>query len=306
MEDRIKIYLGNVYEHSFTVNLNDPSTEIFRPFVYCFNEFRNRPFPLTKTTYYHDLTRFIFPYPNLYDSTFLFYPHDRVEPFPVPTFVKSRPINDPGNSILLNMNYLRHFKEVFEIKNLDMAYCEKRDLLVWRGGCTGYGFGNNIPKRAVSRQRLIEMFPLTTQHIDIGLSHFDKTKYKDFLNYEKPRLTIAEQLEAKFILSIEGNDVATNLKWILYSNSVPVCPPFTIQSWILEDQLVPFQHYIPVRADFSDLEEKIEWGIDHPELCSEIAKNGKEYIRPFLDLESEEKIRKEILSRYSENVTVIK
>ena len=35
-------------------------------------------------------------------------------------------------------------------------------------------------------------------------------------------LTIREHLDYKFIMALEGNDVASNLKWVMSSNSIAV------------------------------------------------------------------------------------
>jgi len=43
----------------------------------------------------------------------------------------------------------------------------------------------------------------------------------------------------KYILSIEGNDVASGLKWQLYSNSVVFMRKPKIVSWAMEDKLIP-------------------------------------------------------------------
>jgi hypothetical protein len=118
-------------------------------------------------------------------------------------------------------------------------------------------------------------------------------------------MKMKDLLQNKFILSVEGNDVATNLKWILYSNSVAFCPPFTINSWIIEENLQPWQHYIPIRHDFSDLPDKVEWAINHPEKCKNISKHGKEYMEQFLDIEKEKIVLDTILEEYSKNVKIM-
>lgn len=304
MEERLRHYIGNLCPIS--IQLKDLEKQNPKPYIFSYDKFKGKRFPLDQTTYFHDLTRFIHPYSELHSSTFLLYPHDRVEPFDIPIFVKSRPISNPGSSILLNMNYSRHFKTVFDVNESDIPFEEKKNMVIWRGGCTGYGFGNSIPVRPISRQTLVETyFDSPSQNLDIGLSQFDRKKYSEFIPFEKPSLTLKEQLQHKFILSVEGNDVATNLKWILYSNSIPVCPSFFIQSWILEDQLIPYVHYLPVHNDFSDLEEKVEWALGHPEVCKQIVSNGKKYITPFLDVCSEEKIRYKMLKQYSEKVKFV-
>ena len=70
--------------------------------------------------------------------------------------------------------------------------------------------------------------------------------------YLKKILTIREQLKYKYILSIEGNDVSSGLKWQLYSNSVVFMRKPKIVSWAMEDKLEPYVHYIPIKDDFSE------------------------------------------------------
>ncbi|GIR91542.1 MAG: hypothetical protein CM15mP92_0060 [Halieaceae bacterium] len=66
-------------------------------------------------------------------------------------------------------------------------------------------------------------------------------------------------LKHKFILCIEGNDVASNLKWVMSSNSVAVMPKPKYESWFMEGKLIPNYHYILIKDDYSDLEEKLNY-----------------------------------------------
>ena len=75
--------------------------------------------------------------------------------------------------------------------------------------------------------------------------------------WTKPRLNISEQLQYKFILSIEGNDVASNLKWIMSSNSLAVMPKPKFESWFMEGLLIPDYHFVEIKRDYSDLEENL-------------------------------------------------
>lgn len=311
VQGRIRQYLGQERNHPIVVKYSTlPDDE--KPILYCYRDYMKKTFPSKKTTYYQDMTRAIHYSPHLYKTTFLFYPHDRVEGFSVPTLVKSRPIYDYNQSILFNLNYLRHFADVYKVEDFDVPYEEKKDVLVWRGSDTGYGFGNNIPYRPVSRQTLVETFyDHPSLGLDIGLSSVSVNKNNDgvdenlFQKYIKPKMKMRDLLRYKFILSVEGNDVATNMKWILYSNSVAFCPPFTINSWILEENLQPWQHYVPVRHDFQDLPDKVEWAINHPEQCKTISIGARQYMEQFLDIQTEKLIAQQILEEYSKNVKVM-
>lgn len=310
VQQRIHQYLGSGINQPIVIKYNSlPEEE--RPLRYCYNDYLGKSFPLDKkTTYYQDMTRSLHYLPSLYKTTFLFYPHDRVEGFSVPTLVKSRPIYDYKQSILFNLNYLRHFSDLYKVDEIDIPYEEKKNVLIWRGSDTGYGFGNKIPYRPVSRQTLVELYSNSVnENIDIGLSSVSVNKNvneeTNYQQYIKPKMKLKDLIEYKFILSVEGNDVATNLKWILYSNSVAFCPPFTINSWILEENLQPYEHYIPIHYEFHDLSEKVEWAINHPDKCKKISKQAKEYILQFMDMEKEKFILDTILEEYARNVKIM-
>ena len=56
-------------------------------------------------------------------------------------------------------------------------------------------------------------------------------------------------------MSLEGIDVATNLKWIMSSNSLCFSPKLRYETWFMEGKLVPGVHFVEVRDDFDDLAE---------------------------------------------------
>lgn len=49
------------------------------------------------------------------------------------------------------------------------------------------------------------------------------------------------------------------LKWQLASNSVVFMTRPSVVSFLMEDLLVPYVHYIPLQDDFSDLEDMVRW-----------------------------------------------
>jgi len=308
VESRLRMYMGPLYDRHVLVSLNDIRKE--GAIEYRYDAFRGHKFPDDRKSYYHDLTRYLHAHPALHRTTYLFYPHDRVEGFSIPTLVKSRSLIDSQMSVLCNLNTIRHFMPLYDVRRHDVPFDKKQNKLVWRGADTGPGFGNNIPHRECSRETLVREYTHSTNpNIDIGLTKINSNQYTDQSEYEaflRPPMDMKELLRYRFLLSVEGNDVASNLKWILTSNSVPFCPPFTIQSWILEDQLIPWTHYIPVRADFADMEERIEWAIHHPDACRRIAEAGQEYMNPFLDIREEDRIMTELLRRYAQNVRIQK
>jgi hypothetical protein len=207
-------------------------------------------------------------------------------------------------SILFRLNTIRHFekmKTVVSNTHAELPFRQKKNCLVWRGAPTGFGFGNNIPHRTVSRQTLVEKyFSYPDVLIDVGLvlkpNHFPR--YAKFSQYSKNELSLKEMLQYKYILSVEGNDVATNLKWVMCSQSLVVAPRPQIESWFMESQLQPFVHYLPLKDDFSDLEQQIEWAQKNPLRCEEIIRHANAYARSFLDEKKQKHQLVQVLSEY--------
>ena len=123
--------------------------------------------------------------------------------------------------------------------------------------------------------------------------------------YFKNPMEMIELLQYKYLISVEGNEVASGLKWMLYSNSVVLMPKPRNFSWIMEDKLIPYFHYIPLKDDFSDLEEKYSWCLTNNKKCEYISKNATNYMKQFLDIEKEKEIEREVIRIYNKNIKII-
>ena len=118
-------------------------------------------------------------------------------------------------------------------------------------------------------------------------------------------MSYQEQLKSKFIISIEGNDVASNLKWLLLSKSVVLMPIPKICSWFMEDHLQPFIHFVPLKDDFTDLEEKYNWCLNNLDDCEKISQNATKYIQQFMDEKKEKEITIKVIEKYLEKINII-
>ncbi|ENU5547690.1 TPA: hypothetical protein ACIK0Z_000605 [Campylobacter jejuni] len=74
---------------------------------------------------------------------------------------------------------------------------------------------------------------------------------------EKNFLNKKEQMKYKFIISLEGNDVASNLKWAMNSNSLVLAPKITCETWFMEGTLKPNYHFALI--DNENLSAVIEY-----------------------------------------------
>ncbi|WP_167620250.1 glycosyl transferase family 90 [Paracoccus ravus] len=241
-------------------------------------------------------------------SHFCVYPDDLRIELPVPVITKSRKISDFSQCVLLPLNYNRHWGDISLVEDLDIPFSQKDDKLIWRGATTGK-FLPQGDEPYSSRAYVYKVKP-KNENIDIG---FNQTVQfpQDWPVLEllkgrlKPPIKMGEQLRSKYLLSLEGNDVATGLKWMLYSNSVVIMPPPVCESWACESFLVPFEHYVPVAYDLSDLNEVYEWCVSHPRECESIASNGREFIKRFLDPQLEGEIAREVATAYLDTVCLI-
>ena len=196
-----------------------------------------------------------------------------------PSIVKSRPINGNNlNSVILNLDKLRHFTFTNDKKD----FRKKKNMLVSRNNAT-----------QVHRLKFLEMY------INHPLCNIGKiNKNGDHQNLLKEIMTIEEQLDYKFILCIEGHDVASNLKWVMSSNSLAVMPVPKYETWYMEGTLIPNYHYMLIKDDYSDLEERMEYYINHADEALEIIRNAHLYIEQFKIKQREDLISLLVLEKY--------
>lgn len=213
----------------------------------------------------------------------LFRPGDITDLQPYPTIVKSRPITENNeNSVLLKLNKIRHFIFVKDKTRFE----DKLPKILFRGAAHGKPI----------RQKFIEMY-VNNPMCDV------KDTAKDSINpinWQSKPISIKEQLKYRYIMAIEGNDVASNLKWIMSSNSIAVMPRPKYETWFMEGTLIPNYHYIEIKDDFSDLIERVNFYEQNPGLAKNIIKNANEYVKQFKDKKREKLLGILVMKKYFE------
>lgn len=201
-----------------------------------------------------------------------------------PTIVKSRPIEgDNANSILLKLNKVRHFIFV----NDKIPFEEKEDLIIFRGDANGK------PAR-------IRFFEKWFGHPKCSI--IDTAKHsKNPEEWKGEKMSIEEHLKYRYIMALEGVDVATNLKWVMSSNSIAVMPRPTYETWFMEGKLIPNYHYIEIKPDYSDLMERIEYYNNHIDEAKAIIKNANEYAKQFRNKKREKLLQLLVMEKYFKN-----
>lgn len=221
------------------------------------------------STYFFDAYEYIRFFPKLFK--WAYNPGDVFYLFPVPEITKSRPIafdDSNRNNILLNLDKVRHFTWIYD----PFKWEEKECRILFRGDT------RNKPRRI----RFLEMWkehPLC----DIASGG---------------NMSIYEHLRYKYIMSLEGNDVASNLKWVMSSNSIAVMPRPTCETWYMEGKLIPNYHYIEIANDYHDLIDQIRYYEAHPEKAKTIVKHAHEWVEQFKNNKREKLISLMVLDKY--------
>ena len=236
--------------------------------------------PMTgQSSYYHDAME-IARYFNS-ELRWILVPGDTIHVPSLPSIVKSRPlVEDNQNSVVLKLDKNRHFLFVRD----RMPWRQKRDMALFRGDLGFYK-----PNRDVFMNRWMG-------HPMVDAASTNRSD--EHPEWQGQKLTIGEHLDYKFIMSLEGNDVASNLKWVMSSNSIAVTPRLRRETWFMEGTLVPDYHYIEVKEDFSDLEQRLRYYIEHPEEAEAIVRHAHAYVDQFRDLKRERLISLLVLDKY--------
>ena len=229
--------------------------------------------------YFFDFKEFLHYFTK--DTAFCYQFGDDTHINPYPTLFKARPISDNNqNSILFKLNKNRHFKWVDD----PTPFAEKLNQMVWRGGAY------LEPRRS--------FVPKVYDHPRCNIGQTNKPK--EDVPWQKDFLSREEQLKYKFILSIEGNDVATNLKWILSSNSLCVMPKPKFETWFMEGKLQAGVHYVELNSDYSNIDETIDYYAEHTDEAQKIITNANAYAQQFMNQDLEDLLCLKILEKYAE------
>jgi Glycosyl transferase family 90 len=226
-----------------------------------------------------------------------------VSPRPIPITILQQQMIDEGETktiptsqpIIMKLKIQRHYGYVQKIPALDIDWNKKKNQAIFRGQFTGrFPVGmdadtiKSLPAvdqcNLLHRCRLVYNAALNMKLIDAKLALPVLDVRKDFpqeindVALYGDRVSIEDMLTYKAIIMLEGNDVSSGLKWALYSNSVVMTQTPTKTSWAMEELLEPWVHYVPLNDDLSDVEEKMQWIIDHDDEAKLIAYRGKLWI----------------------------
>lgn len=298
MEEKIyKIISGKLSNiNKMTIYISDPDLVSISNFMYMDYNKVNQLLStkdIILTNYLNDISKIYNKYPILKGTKFLLLIGDirdydyyqnisilsigqNIDKFPIISKTRSTEVDYLS---LIMLNSPRHYDPIKNVQEYDIPYKEKKNCILWRGTTTG--------KTHIYNERFLlvsKYYSYDKSKINVGFSYIcQKITLPEFEKYIVGEMSMKEMLTYKFLVSVEGNDVASGLKWMLSSNSVVIMPKPTCISIICENLLEPYVHYIPVKDDFSDLEDVYKWCLNNENKCFEIINNAKKYMSIFTD-----------------------
>jgi len=226
---------------------------------------------------------------------------DGINSHGLPVIAKVRYIDDPDGAIIGPLSYNRHWNAIQHKdgpRTYKGSWKDKRPDCVWRGAPTGGVHAEN--ERLVFCSKWRDAF-------NVGLTGYLRHQLQPVFDpsYLRPSMSIHEMLDYKYIISIPGNDKDSGLNWKLASNSVVLMAPPKMESWLMEGLLEPWVHYVPLKDDYSDLDEIVRWCRENDHKCQEIVKNANGFMRQFENEDIEIALFRKIKEHYKETFTLV-
>lgn len=177
-------------------------------------------------------------------------------------------------------------REYPKIESID--WNSKIRKAVFRGATTGAG----VTSETNQRLKALDLSMNRPDLLNVGITswNFRPRKYEgdpylrtiERQTYPKAdKLSLQNQSDYKYILTLEGHVAAYRLSYELSTKSVILLANSKWKMWYYKF-LKPYVHYIPVSEDLSDLGQQIQWCENNDLKCEKIALNAKIFYDLFL------------------------
>jgi hypothetical protein len=161
---------------------------------------------------------------------------------------------------------------------------ERVALALWRGSTTGVPEDPSLGWRSLPRIRLCEIGRSHRDLFDVGITDIvqrDDAKTAQEINASGLMCNFMDPTnysKYKFQIDIDGysNSWARGLfpKLLTASPVLKIASPHGYRQWYY-DRLKPWENFVPVASDMSDLVEKVRWLKDHDRTAARIGKQGQ-------------------------------
>lgn len=230
---------------------------------------------------------------TLPDIDFVFTCHDAVEgPHPIFNITKFIGIDnsvivmpdmfalggyEPGKSLILEGNCL-------------YTWDQKNNMIFYRGS----DFASSSDLSVWLAYPRLKLAALSVQYPDLIDAKFVSLYspwplFKQFAQengYMGSYVSLKDHPKYKYLISVDAGCASTpRLPIILHSNSVVFKDNNNSILWFYK-ALKPYEHFIPVKRDLSDLLVQIDWAKAHDEECKKISENARKLAADVLTEES--------------------
>jgi hypothetical protein len=145
----------------------------------------------------------------------------------------------------------------------------RKPMVFWRGACSG----NFAPNRFL-RAKVVETL-FNNPRCDVKLIRKWNENATIPEAYFGDPVSMQTFLHHQYILIIDGNGISSSHTWVFASGAVPILISNSA-CWFMR-HMTPFQHYVPVKYDLSDIHEILHWLFQNPVKAQQIAEQA--YLR---------------------------
>jgi hypothetical protein len=168
---------------------------------------------------------------------------------------------DPSAVLLPEANFLMDgYRRLFrEIRRLDVAWSAKSSTFMFSGG--DHGDVMNVPGHASPSSRRFLFDRVAAEGLPVEVRLGGPANRQD-------------QLRHRYLLNTDGM-IGTwdGFAWKLLSRSLLLSVD-TFWQTSFTDQFTPWEHYVPIARDLSDLAERIEWCLGNEGPAEQMARAG--------------------------------
>ena len=228
--------------------------------------------------------------------------------------------NDPTKYRLCSLWGLQLFDKIDKILENQVSWSMKFPKACWYGSTTG-ALDLWAKKPKFTRYQLVHEAKKRPDLIKAGFTYITQyakmrpEKFRNDVMKVVEHSNSYEQMRNKYIVVADGNVSTYGFFWVLASGSVPLKQDSEYIQYFedsesmsgdflksrisdspeISDFLKPNVHYVPIKKDYSDLLEKIEWLKEHDKEAQKIAENARSFAQRHFNLEALQKQLRETL-----------
>ena len=200
----------------------------------------------------------------------------------------------------------RIYKEIADASQ-QYSWQQKSDIAFWRGRLTDCFFTQSCEQSA--RLSLVQDYQ-DDKRVDasfVTASIFDiskrEQKYKHL--YSQAFVDRQDQLLYKYLLNIDGaTSTYPGYLWRLYSNSLVLKQESSHVQWFYP-LFKPYEHYVPINHDLSDLSQKLDWLEVNDDKVQKIALNATNQVEQYLSPDLIDAYIVALINRYAALIKIV-